>query len=156
VRYRDIKLNADLRRLHNMVDPDPAAVELEKQLKAMKRQRKARARHQRTIMALPDPEQWPQPPPGGMKRGPKPKPFLDKCDQGWVTQLNKRETTALKALWRRQAPHVTKSTFLRSIVCRYLEDHRRKDCLTQPFAVDLTADDPRRRRLTRQTRSVAA
>ena len=106
------------------------------QLRILARIRKKQARQQ--IRALANPDNPPPPFGGRLKPGPKPNPFLDKCNHGLHTQLRGREYKAFEALWKRQAPPgVTRSSFLRFLICEKLESERRKDCPSMPFSVDL-------------------
>ncbi len=143
-------------KLHGFILPQPTEedVRLAAEIRVAKRLRNQQLKHARKIETLP-PDQWPAPPPGGLKRGPKANPFRVKCDKGRHTQLTKREDDAVEALRKQLAPHATTSVFLRWMICRELERHRRKDCLTMPFAVDLNALDTRSQRAHGAARSAA-
>jgi len=144
VRSRDIKKRLEQAyQLEAQLGHDEA-VRVEAQLRALARVRRRQAVQQRA--ALVDPDTAPKPGPEGLKRGPKPNLFLEKCEHGLHTSLTKRERKAFQSLREAQAPHVTDSTFLRALICEALEKHRRKDLPTLPFIVDLEAvNDPRRR-----------
>ena len=99
------------------------------------RVRKRQAAYQRRVLENPD---SPAPPAHDrLKPGPKPNPFLDKCEHGVLAKLTKREHDAFLKLWKRKAPKLTRSTFLRSLICETLEAERRKDCPSQTFIIDL-------------------
>ena len=138
MRSRDIKHKLDVAYMgNNSGTPEQRAEarQIEGQLRAMARIRKKQARHQLRSILEPD---KPLPTPiGGLKRGPKPNPFLDKCEHGVLAKLTKREHDAFLKLWKRKAPKLTRSTFLRSLICEALEAERRKDCPSQSFIVDL-------------------
>jgi hypothetical protein len=143
VRYRDLK--------KTMVSPYPleeveAARILDAQLKSEARNRRAKIRDQkkaeeksanRDRLLNHEPEPEPHNPSKGLKRGPKPDPNLQRCEHGLHTQLTKREYLALEVLRKKLGSKVTRSTYLRHLICQVLEKERRKDCLTQPFFVDL-------------------
>lgn len=114
---------------------------IDAQCKALARIRKRQASQQRKALA--NPQDPPPPPPEGLKRGPKPNPFLEKSEHGLHTQLTKREKEGFNALRKRLAPHASPSVFLRWMVCEQLEKHRRRDCPTTPFIVDLSSLDHR-------------
>lgn len=145
MRSRDIKKTLQTpRQLEAQFGPEEAR-RIEAQCKALGRIRARQAAQQRRQLANPDKEL--PAPPEGLKRGPKPNPFLDKCEHGLHTSLTKREKQAFEALRKAKAPHVTPSTFLRFVICEALEKHRRKDLPTSPFTVDLDAvQDVRRLR----------
>ena len=145
MRFRDIKKSEELLRLHGLSAPDPAAVKLEAELRAARRLCKQQDRYTRKIAALP-PDKWPTPPEGGLKRGPKPDPFRSKCEHGLHAQLTKREFEQFEQLRKQFAPHLTRSIFLRYVLCEFLEKHRRKDCPIAPFSIDLERVDYRCKR----------
>jgi len=154
VRTRELKQREGLNYLHSgLSQPTAEDFRIAAQLKAMHRIRKRQHAQQRKALATPD--SFPAPPPEGLKRGPKPDPSRELCNKGRHTQLTKREDDALEALRKKLAPRATTSVFLRWLVCRELESHRRKDCPTMPFAVDLDNLDTRSLRATGAARSAA-
>jgi hypothetical protein len=62
--------------------------------------------------------------------GPLPDPDLERCLCNTSTLLTEREHNALLKL---KPKDMTKSTFLRKVVCLYLESTRRKDLPTMSF-----------------------
>jgi len=143
VRFRDIKKNEELLKLHGHSLPDPEAVKLDAELRAARLLRKQQERYERKRLQFPPPGRLPQPPEGGCKRGPKPDPTRDKCEHGVHTQLTRRELSMFEQLRRQFGAQLTRSSFLRFVVCEFLETHRRKDCPTTPFTVDLRSVDYR-------------
>jgi len=61
-------------------------------------------------------------------------PELDRCLYNVSTLLTERE---YRAFMKDKPKHVTKSLWLRGMVCEFLESRRRKDLPTMPFAVVL-------------------
>lgn len=155
MRFRDIKKSEELLRLHGYGAPDPAAVVLDVEIKAARRLRRAQERHARKLVSLPAGE-FLASPEGGLKRGPKPDLDRDKCEHGWHTQLTRRESLQLEQMRRRLAPKLTRSVFVRWIVCEFLEKTRRKDCPTASFSIDLDCVDYRCKRGGRPPRSGGA
>jgi len=154
VRTRELKLREGLNYLHSgLTQPTEEDFRVAAQLRAMHRIRKRQDAQQRKALA--NPENPPPPPPEGLKRGPKPDPFRELCNKGRHTQLTKREDAAFEALRKKLAPHATPSTFLRWLICRELETHRRKDCPTTPFSVDLNDLDQRQKVVVGAARSAA-
>ena len=160
VRTRDLKHKLDTAYMaegRGTPEQQEQALKEHAQLRALARIRKRQFSQQR--WALANPENPPPPPPsGGLKRGPKPNPFLEKSEHGLHTQLTKREKDGFEALRKRLAPHAIPSVFLRWLICEGLERYRRKDCPTTPFAVDLDALEPRQMRASRarEARRLAA
>jgi hypothetical protein len=154
VRTRDLKRREGADYLYSgCLKPTAEDLRIAAQLKALHRIRKRQARQQ--LLALSTPDNPPPPPPGGLKRGPKPNPFRDKCEAGLHTQLTAREVRAFD-VWRMAvAPHATRSVFLRWLICQGLETQRHKDSSAAPFFVDLTALDARSRRASGTARSAA-
>jgi len=150
VRTREIKTRLDTAYMLPAQHGHEEALRIEKQLRQLARVRRKQARQQARALANPD-EIIPAAK-GGLKRGPKPNPFLVKCEHGLHTQLTEREITAFHALRKTQAPNVTGSTFLRFLICEALEKHRRKDLPTSPFTVDLQAAQDHRRTRTARAR----
>ena len=62
--------------------------------------------------------------------GPVPDPDLERCLRNASTLLTEREH---KELLKHKPKEMTKSQFLRKVVCIFLESRRRKDCPTMPF-----------------------
>ena len=157
VRTRDLKHKLDTAYMaegRGTPEQQEQALKEHAQLRALARIRKRQFSQQR--WALANPENPPPPPPsGGLKRGPKPNPFLEKSVAGLHTQLTKREKEAFEALRKRVAPHATPSVFLRYIVCETLERARLKHCPSSPFSVDLNSLEPRQMRSVGTARSAA-
>jgi len=156
VRTRDIKTRLDtayMREGRGTPEQQAEARAENAQLMALARIRKRQASQQRKALA--NPQDPPPRPPEGLKRGPKPNPFLEKSEHGLHTQLTKREKTGFEALRKRLAPHASPSVFLRWLICEELEKHRRKDCPTSPFRVDLFDLDHRQKRSVGAARSAA-
>jgi len=154
VRTRDIKNRLGIAYMaqgRGTPEEQAEAQKVEAQLRTMLRIRKKQERQQRQALATPNAP--PPPPVGGLKRGPKPNPFRDKCEHGLHTQLTKRERQSFEGLRKLLAPHATPSTFLRWLICEQLESHRRKDCPTMPFTVDLSNLDERQTRTDGSARS---
>jgi hypothetical protein len=156
VRYRDIKKSAELLKVHGFTQAAPSKEDLRlaAEIREAKKRRRQQLKYERQRATLP-PESLPEPPSCGLKRGPKPNPFLDKCEHGLHTNLTKREKQAFEAYRKQAAPHATPSTFLRWIVCKELERSRRKDLPTMPFGVDLENLDERQSRPVGAARSAA-
>ena len=153
VRTRDLKLRENSDYLSNgHMKPTAEDLVVAAQCRALHRIRKRQAAQQRKALANPTAPPPPAPT-GGLKRGPKPNPDLEKSDHGLNAKLTKREKDAFQALRRRLAPHATPSVFLRWMICETLEMHRRKDCPTTPFGVDLFALDHRQKRSAGSARS---
>lgn len=155
MRFRDIKRHEDLMKLHGYDLASPDAVKLHADIKRTRDLRKAQEKYQREIGNLPPLEKRPSPPEGGLKRGPKPDLFRDKCENGLHTQLTKREFQQFEQLRKQVGRQFTRSIFLRYVICEFLETHRRKDCPTMPFTLDLAAVDHRCRRGSREAVSAA-
>lgn len=158
MRTRDLKLREKSNYLsQGHIAPTAEDLLVAAQCRALHRIRKRQASQQRKALADPSAPP-PAPPEGGLKRGPKPNPFLEKSEHGLNAKLTKREKDGFEALRKRLAPHATPSVFLRWMVCQILESHRRKDCPTVPFAVDLDALEPRQMRAGRasEARRLAA
>ena len=156
MRTRDIKHKLDTAYMsegRGTPEQQAEAVKTEAQLRALARVRQRQNSQQRRALANPD--NPPPPPPGGLKRGPKPNPFLEKSVAGLHTQLTKREKEAFDALRKRVAPHATPSVFLRFLVCQELERARLKHCPSSPFVVDLDALKPQQMRSGGTARSAA-
>ena len=62
--------------------------------------------------------------------GPLPDPDLERCQHNLSTLLTEREH---KAFMKLKPKDMTKSTFLRKVLCLHLESQRRKDLPTMPF-----------------------
>src|SRR5438067_694941 len=74
-----------------------------------------------------------RPPDGGLKRGPKPDPMREHATEFLSTVLSEREFEAFEHLRQQFRPKLTRSMFLRLIVCQHLEDKRLKHCPTNSF-----------------------
>lgn len=66
-----------------------------------------------------------------------PDPDLDRCLHNASTLLTDRE---FKAFMASKPKNVTKSLWLRSMVCEYLEIRRNKAAPTMPFKVEISAE----------------
>ena len=64
------------------------------------------------------------PPPDGLKRGPKPDPTLEKVTKTWTINVTEAEWKALEAMRKSVPCPPTRSAFGRYVLNRFIETHR--------------------------------
>lgn len=102
------------------------------------------AGHRETYAAV-QPDYGPRPH-QGFKRGPKPDPTRVCTDVVLTSRVTKREAKELQRHQRRLCRDASPSTFLRFVVCQWLEAHRDKSADPESFALDPDSLDWRTRR----------
>ncbi len=115
---------------------DPVAVALAQRINAeLRAERKARreAGWRETYNFSP-PEYYP--PHTGLKRGPKPDPNRECTEKVLTVRVTKREAQELRRHHRRLCKEASPSTFLRYVLCQFLQAHKDPDDASYSFNPD--------------------